>query len=178
MTDNSTYRAMKRVGTFKNYIRITSANEYLLKDTRMVEVNITVTDGVAVEDGTSNRDFLSSKTLAPVISEIINLNAKREVLIAHVAGLVGGKAALQQAGVELPDQNIHNTPAGRTQANNDKQAAKAKVVSDKKREVRTAQVNAATKKRAKTRPTLPKTEAPVKHVTDKVVPVQNSDEDI
>jgi len=126
---------MKRIGTSNNYIRISETNEHLLQDPRMVEVQCIETKKGLKEETLSARDLLASKDLARIIGEIVTLDQKRESLIKHAQSLVGGTEALISSGVELPEeQTIHDSPAARTQANQDKQAEKGRAVKAAQRE--------------------------------------------
>ena len=132
---NKTYiRAMKRIGTTNNYIRITEANEHLLQDPKMVEVACIETDKGLKEETLNTRDLLASKDLARVVGEIVTIDQKRESLVRHALSLVGGSEALTSAGIELPEaQTIHESPAAKKQANQDKQAAKGRAVKEAQR---------------------------------------------
>lgn len=145
----SPVRAIKRIGTVGNYLRLTPSNEHLLNDSRMVEVTLNEVDGRLVEANTTSQDFLASKDLARIVGEIKTLDAKRESLVAHASNLIGGNKVLKEAGIELPEQNIHDTPAGRVDANNKKQNDKAKQAKEdarQKRAKRKAEIDAANAK--------------------------------
>ena len=103
MSDKTYVRAMKRIGTSNNYLRVTEANEHLLQDPKMVEVACIETEKGLKEDTLSARDLLASKDLARIVGEVVTLDQKRESLIRHALSLVGGSEALVSAGIKLPE---------------------------------------------------------------------------
>ena len=132
----ATVRAMKRIGTSSNYMRVTPANEHLLNDNRMIEVICVETDAGLAEESSTTQDFLASKDLGRIVSEIRTLDDKRHSLLTHAASLIGGHEALASAGIEVPTQTMHDAPLARHNENENKQAQKAKNQKAQARQVR------------------------------------------
>jgi len=130
-------RMMKRVGTFGNYFRITDNNRNLLRNGKMCEVDVQMVDGKLKEVGVSNRDISGSQKTAPIIAEILEMDKRRAILVAAVAKRNGGDQALANAGLEVPEQTIHDTAASRKIENDAKQVAKTKANNKAASEART-----------------------------------------
>lgn len=142
------FTVMKRVGTVGNYLRVTDSNRGLLRNGKMCEVLVEVKDGKMVEvGGVSTRDITGSQKIAPIISEILDLDKRRAILIAEIAKRNGGEKALEQAGLAVPEQTIH-TAANRKKENDAKQVAKTHVKTKELKEARAV-------KREESRPTKP-----------------------
>lgn len=143
-------KVMKRVGTVGNYLRITDSNRALLRNGKMCEVLVEEKDGRLVEiGGTPTRDLVGNQKIAPIISEILQMDIRRAILIGEVAKRNGGEKALEDAGLAVPEQTIH-TASNRQKDNNDKQAAKVHAKTKEMKEARAV-------KREESRPAKPQT---------------------
>ncbi len=135
------FTVMKRVGTSGNFFRITDQNRNLLRNGKMCEVEVELIDGKMTEVNRSTSDIVGSQKIAPIIEEILAIDAKRKILIAAVARKNGGEKALQDVGINPPEQTVHNTPATRKKDNDAKNAAKIKAETAKMNAARTEKLN-------------------------------------
>ena len=94
-------------------------------------------------------DLVGSHDTAKMVSEIVGMDSKRKTLIAAVLSERGGEDALTSAGIELPDQNIHNTPVGKAITNTNKQNEKAAEHRRLKTKARTEKLHEAKAAKAK-----------------------------